>query len=245
MKKTSILIGMFVIAAGNSITMANGIKVDFDSPGTNGSITELIGKIAEADYAGKSAIPEPVAFTKGVVGGADHYQDKLILAKDLLTDITPEMRVKFISVMQFGNGIGSYGRAILASAGLPETRILGIESALQTAPDIKNSGTSSAKSLKNLLHGVPADLKKDFADGLKFLNGNVVSAKTGMLNDSVFPETLEEIINTIMPTPKDARENRAILKDHSCWASTGAKDRAVLRGCSYDPGYTCNTATCK
>lgn len=247
MKKNNILIATFaVITAAGSMAMANEIKLDFDRSGTHGSLTELIAKIHEADYTGKSDSPEPVAAAEEIASENNPYQDKLVLAKDLLRDITPEMRVDFVSTIHFGgNGVGPEGRFILAHSGLPETRISGIASALQVAPDKKYAGASSPKALSILLQGVPTDVKKDFVDNLKFLNGNVVSAKTDVLKNSVTQERSEEIISAIMPLSKDINGIRAILQDHACWASTGAKGRAVLRGCSYDPGYTCDEAKCK
>jgi hypothetical protein len=66
--------------------------------------------------------------------------------KDLLADITPEMRVDFVSAAHFdGNGISPEGHTILAYAGLTEIRIAGIASAFQTNHNVKKDNTLSAK----------------------------------------------------------------------------------------------------
>ena len=227
--------------------MANEIKIDFDRSGTHGSVTELITKITEADSTGKADIPMPVVFTEDIPNEANLYQDKLVLAKDLLADITPERRVDFVSAAHFdGNGISPVGRTILAYAGLTESHIAGIASTLQTTPNAKEGNTLLATSLDALLEGVPSDVKRDFADNLKFMNGKVVSAKTDLLEKAVSPEKYEKILDIIMPVPaiKSGTDAVTRAKDEACVAYTGAKSRHVQRGCDWETGYTCNPATC-
>jgi hypothetical protein len=101
--------------------------------------------------------------------------------------------------------------------------------------------------LNILLEGVPSDVKKDFADNLKLLNGNVVSAKTDLLEKAVSPEKYEKILDIIMSVPTAKTGTGAVTrtKDEACVAYTGTKNRGVLRGCDWEEGYTCNPATCK
>lgn len=229
------------------MAIANEIKVDFDRPGAHESLPELVTKINEAEHIGNAIIPAPVMVTWGITAGSDTYLDKLVLAKDLLADITPEMRVDFVSAVHFdGNGINPEGRSILSYAGLTETRISMISRAFHTSPAARDSATSSAKSLDTLLKDLPADVKKDFTDNLQFLNGNVVSAKTDLLESAVSPENYEKILNIIMPasTTKSGTGAATRTKDEVCIAYTGAKSRGVLRGCDWVKGYTCNPATC-
>lgn len=248
MKTISILImALAAMAASDSMAIANEIKVDFDRPGAHGSLPELVKRINEAEHIENVAIPTPVVVTGGITDESNTYQDKLVLAKDLLADITPEMRVDFVSNVHFdGNGINPEGRSILSYAGLTETRISRIASAFHTSPDVKESDTFPAKSLDMLLKALPADVKKDFTDNLKFLNGNVVSAKTDLLESTVSPEDYEKILDIIMPASTTKSGTGAVTraKDEVCIAYTGAKSRGVLRGCDWVKGYTCNPATC-
>jgi len=92
-----------------------------------------------------------------------------------------------------------------------------------------------------LLQGVPEKAKQEFFDNIKLLNGAMVSVEISALDNIIAPEISEEILNTIMPTKKSATR----AKDEACNASTGAKDKAVIRGCDYQKGYRCNPATCK
>lgn len=80
----------------------------------------------------------------------------------------------------------------------------------------------------------------------KFLNGNIVSAKTDLLEKTVSPEKYEKILDIIMPvsTTKSGANAATRAKDEACVAYTGAKSRAVFRGCDWAKGYTCNPATC-
>lgn len=248
MKTTSILImALAMMTTADSMAIANEIKVDFDSPGACGSLPELVTKINEAEHIENATIPTPAAVTWGIIDGSDTYQDKLVLAKDLLADITPEMRVDFVSSVHFdGNGINSEGRSILSYAGLTEPRISRIASAFHASPDVKEPYTFPARSLDMLLKDLPADVKRDFTDNLKFLNGNIVSAKTDLLESAVSPENYEKILDIIMPTSTAKSGTGAVTraKDEVCIAYTGAKSRGVLRGCDWVKGYTCNPATC-
>lgn len=101
--------------------------------------------------------------------------------------------------------------------------------------------------LAGVFTGLPVNVREDFFKNLRFLNGNLVSAKTDLLEKAVAPAKFEEIINVIMPAAPGAKDIKSVTrrKDEACNASTGAKGREVLRGCDYQPGYTCNPATCK
>lgn len=246
MKKTGILIAaLALIATTDSMSVASEIQVDFDRPNAQSNMTELLSKIA--DYTGKGSVPMPVAVAEGIAPETNPHQDELILLKDLLADILPEMRSDFVSAMHFaGNGITPEGRNILTHAGLAEARINGIAKTLHGTPNEKK-GEPLSVSLDILLEGVPADVKRDFADNLKFLNGNVVSAKTDLLEKVVSPEKYGKILDIIMPEPlrKSGTGAATRAKDEACVAYTGAKSRGVLRGCDWAVGYTCNPATCK
>jgi hypothetical protein len=81
-EKDQLLIAVLgLIAASDSMTMANEIKMDFDRSGAHGSVTELIAKITAVDYTENAAIPMPVACTEEITNEAHLYQDKLVLAR--------------------------------------------------------------------------------------------------------------------------------------------------------------------
>ena len=92
---------------------------------------------------------------------------------------------------------------------------------------------------------MPEKIQEDFFDNLKFLNGSIVSAKIDLVEKAAGPEKLEKILNIIMPGTQGMKNTKEIRKDEACNASTGAKSKSVIRGCDYQPGYTCNPSKCK
>ena len=141
--------------------------------------------------------------------------------------------------------VASQGYAVLERNGMSSARIDEILLALEPQEEDINSYKPGMDrpmvQIRELLQGIPEKAKEDLFDNMTLLNGAMVSVKINALEKAIAPERFEEILNTIMPTMKSVTR----VKDEACNASTGAKGKAVLRGCDYQVGYTCNPSTCK
>lgn len=228
MKKLYILTAVFAgMTTAASTAKAGEVMMDFDNPAresVNAHITDKIS-VYESDVPNA---PKP-QFAAELAGSeaVNPYTNCLILAKDILKELLPVERIGFMSGVSLENGkVFSRDHAVLWRTGLPASSVDAITKAF-AYPTERNPNQPviqrPAAELGELLQGLPEDVKGDFLDNLKFLDGDVVSAKTDLLEKSVTPEKFKEILNTIMPATTAVKDTKAIKKDHACNASTGAK----------------------
>lgn len=229
MKKSKILIAVFAVLTAASAVKADEITLDFDKPGRVSVNTYIMDKIImDGSTAQKTPTPR---FATELAGSEQpsSYINRLILVKDILNEFTPKDRVAFVSSISLADGkVASQGYALLELTGLPVSKVDEIIMAFETAaghnsfkPEVQRPGTE----LGDILQGLPEDIKEDFADNLKFLNGSVVSAKTDLLESAVASVEFKEIVNALMPATQGVKDTKEIRKDEACNASTGAKGK--------------------
>lgn len=235
MKKSNVLAVLItVVLAAASSARAEEKQMDFDgrSAGVSaGGIIDAEGKGYFDTYGDQEQLHFAVSTATVNCGGIEYPVNAMpvmcggwVLPAEFAEEILKRAYVG-------ASGAGNAGEALKGVAYGPE----------QAA--VKALGTK----LGGVLAGLPENVREDFFLNLKFLNGNLVSAKTDLLERAVSPASFGEILNVIMPVEPGAKDIQSVvrLKDSACNASTGAKGRAVLRGCDYQPGYTCNPKTCK
>jgi len=230
MKKINMLIAVFAVMAAASAARAEDNPIDFDGQSSGG----ISAAKAEKGYFDGSAIqgqPHFVVADATVTCGGVEYSVNAMPVMCGGWVLPPEFAEE---ILKSASGVGGAGKTVQFS----NSR----ESRPQAAA-VHDLGMR----LGGILSGVPENVRKDFFQNLRFLNGNLVSAKTDLLEKAVAPAAFEEILNVIMPVEPGVKNIQSVTrrKDESCNASTGAKGRAVLRGCDYQPGYTCNPKTCK
>lgn len=234
MKRADLLIAVFAVLAAVSAAKAEEKAIDFD--GRNGGV--LSGGIAEgaADGSFNSV--------------ADYDQGHFAVLTTTIDCNGVEYPANAMPI--------ACGGWVLPSE-LAEELILHVQDYLQSAnrPDaiVKSAANrpqeAAVKDLGMRLGGIlaelPENVREDFFKNLRFLNGNLVSAKTDLLEKAVSPVKFEAVLNAIMPATPGSKDIKSVTrrKDEACNASTGAKGREVIRGCDYQRGYTCNPATCK
>lgn len=243
------VISMVLIVTVSEVK-AGTMKMNFDSPGLESVQAYVAGGI-NGDLSDHKEFPEPQAAFSGPIDTARGPEgNRMFRLKDLLKELSPMDRVEFVSNIDFFNRkVSSQGYDLLLRTGSPEHNAAAIVREVEGVSNAVQDRVfrNQAAETGGLLLGLPEHVKLDLADSLKFINGSVVSVKTDLLERTVSPEIFEEIISKLMPERQTTAGIKVTtrLKDHACWASTGAKGRDVLTGCSYDPGYTCSTSSCK
>ena len=234
MKKINMPVAIFAVLVAVSAARAEEKSMDFDgrSAGVSaGGVIEAAGKGYFDTYADQEQLHFTASTATVNCGGIDYPVNAMPVMCGGWA-LPAEFAEEIFKVAYVGaRGADNADEISKGSAYGPE----------QTA--VKALGTK----LGGVLAGLPENVREDFFRNLRFLNGNLVSAKTDLLEKAVAPDAFEEILNVIMPVAPGAKDIKSVTrsKDEACNASTGAKGRAVLRGCDYQPGYTCNPATCK
>lgn len=245
MKKTSILIAMFAVAMAVSAARADEVKVDFDKPGSKSVNTYIMDMDGSAINTPQPQLVVELTATER----ASIYKNRLILVKDILNEITAKDRAEFVSDIGLADGeVSSQKYALLERIGFSASKVDEIAMAFAPAADhdsYKSVSQRPETRIGELLLGLPEEIKEDFFDNLRFLNGSIVSAKTNLLEKAAGPEKFEKMLSTIMPATQGINNTKEIRNDEACNASTGAKNKSVIRGCDYQPGYTCNPSKCK
>ena len=247
MKKTMMAV-IGIICLGVGFTNAENVAVSFDGSENKSINPYVIAKVNENNETQKVPTPQAVR-RSSAEDTANPYKDRIIAVKDLLKDLSTKDRVEFMSSIKLTNGrVAARDYTVLERNGLSLARIDEILLAFESQEEDINSDNPAIDrpmvQMGELLQGIPEKTKEDLLDNMKLLNGAMVSVKTDALEKEIAPERFEEILSIIMPAAPGA-ESRHILTDYSCNASTGAKGKAVLRGCDFEDGYKCNTTTCK
>lgn len=166
----------------------------------------------------------------------------------LLADLKPADRLGFIGEITLINGeIVSLRTARLK--GVSAARSAEILKALNGAPRAKpGKRPKGAKpvTLDAILAGVPADAKRDFVESLSFINGEVVSARTGALEKAVGAKRTREILVKIGVSEEiKGPDGKSLCGDgwcdHSACTSSSSDPRPQ---CLSHPSWTCRS-TCR
>ena len=174
------------------------------------------------------------------------YRDRLVVVKDLLKNLSSKNRVKFMSNIRLIDGrVASLNYAILEENGISRTKTDEILQAFESSEEDVKLFTPIKKQpmveMRELLRDIPEKVREDFFNNMKFLNGGIASVKTGLLEKVVTTERLTEILDALMPMVNSTKRE----KDEWCevWIVNDWKE--VIRSCSYQEDYTCNTSVCK
>lgn len=139
-----------------------------------------------------AALIAPVrAEDKPASGGA-------VTIKDLLKDVSAEMRAEFAGGLTLAEGrVMSAGFSALK--GLPEEKLTAVKNsfASKKAPRRKPEKRGKLAKLSELLRGVPKPVADEFMDSLVFIDGRVAGAVTGGLKKGVTPERYKEILDSL------------------------------------------------
>lgn len=251
MKKT-LIVAAGVICLGVCFTNAEDVAIAFDGPGTKNVNAYITAKANENTEAQKISEPQAVreSSTEAVV---NPYKDRLIVIKDLLKDLSAKDRVEFMSSIKLINGrVASQGYAVLERNGMSSAKIDKILLAFEPSEsDVRlYTPVNERQMIKtgDLFRGVPEQAKEDFFDNMKFLNGGVASAGTGLLEKAVAPEKLEEILDTFMPAMRMASDKTKIIsraKDEACETWIHHDEKTIERNCNPTKKHSCNPSVCK
>ena len=241
-----IITAIGVICLGGGFTNAEDVAVAFDGPGNKSVNAYITNKVNENKEAQKISAPQVVE-KSSVEDVVNPYKNQFVVVKDLLKDLSAKDRMEFMSSIRLINGrVASQGYAVLKRNGVSRARVdeilLAFESSDEAVRSFRPAVIRPMVEVGELFQGVPEKAKQDFFDNMKFLNGGVASARTGLLERSVTPEKMNEILNAFMPL---SDSGKGLHKDEACEAWIHNDEKVIDRECNPEPKYKCNPSVCK